>query len=159
MIPSIPVRLTLPYILCFALGLLVAKAYSAAFASGRARVSIEDPLDRRVIDEIDPTISLSPGQLQAKKDEATAMLLWFEGSLKVHEAEFEAHLIEVKYNKLTLQRLRDVTGAIAGVRILEAEMQVDKDAVFTRQLETMIEMAKADVEAARARLRYLEEEH
>lgn len=157
MIPSITVRKMLPPLLCFVLGLLTAKAYTAAFASGRSRVAIEDPLDRRAIDEIEPTISLSPGQLQSKREEAAAMVKWFEGSLKVHEAELEAHLIELKFNKLTLERMRDVSGSIAGVRILEAEMQIDKDVVLTRQLQTMIEMAKADVEAARARLRFIDE--
>jgi hypothetical protein len=155
MIQSIIPPTSRPCALSSILILLVTSAQTAAFASRHSRVSIDEPQDRRTVDETEPTDSLSAEQLRAKKDEAAAMVKWFEGSLRVHEAELEAHLIEVKYNKLNVENLRNVSGSIAGVRIEEAELQVAKDAVFTRQLETEIEMAKADLEAARARMRYL----
>lgn|GEM_PF-1525083 len=134
------------------------KPATAKMADMPATIDVEDPVDRRAFEVPSPAESpdLSPSWRAAKKAEARAMLRWFEAKLAMVKFEVEKQAIEHKFNEANYARLRSIPGAVAGISLLEAEKRTELDDLITKQLQTMKEMAEADVAAARARLESVE---
>jgi len=143
-------------------------ALAAALTAGRvlpdllaempATIDVEDPVDRRAFEapSLTESANLPPSWRAAKKAEARAMLRWFEAKLAMVKLEVEKQAIEHKFNEANYARLRSIPGAVAGISLLEAEKRTELDDLITKQLQTMKEMAEADVAAARARLESVE---
>ena len=120
-----------------------------------ATVDLEDPVDRRSID-VDPSRIAQDRYHAAKKAEAAAMVRWFEARLRLIKFEAGKQAIEHKFNQDNYDRLLQVGGSIAEIKLLEARKQTQLDDLISAQLKAMTEMAEADVSAARARLESLD---
>ena len=130
---------------------------SVARAENSLPIDHNEPIDRRLIDTT-RTTALSPQELKAKRAEAAAMIRWFEAKQRIYKSELAQHLIEIRFNKQTLDRLHSITGSIPEVRLLEAMKRVEMDAFDTEQLQAYVDMSAADIAAAKARLQFLSEE-
>lgn len=86
------------------------------------------------------------------------MLRWFKAKMRVYETELKQHAIEAEFNKQILERLKGIAGAIPEKNILELEKKIAVDALDTEQLQAYVEMAKADIDAASARVEFLKGE-
>jgi len=115
-----------------------------------------DPLDRRVLDTSTAT-GLSNHELAAKKTEAAAMVRWFEAKLRVVQGDLNRQIIESKFNIEYLARLEGVTGSVPEIRVVEMRKEIALDKEETSQLLGYIQMAEADVAAAKARLEFLQD--
>ncbi len=118
-----------------------------------------EPVDRRVIQMATcASERMSAEQLAAKRLEAAAMVRWFKAKLRVYESELKQHVIEAEYNKRIFDRLKGIAGAVPEKNILEFEKKVAVDVADTEQLQAYIDMAKADIDAASARVEFLKGE-
>ena len=115
-----------------------------------------DPLDRRVLDTTTAT-GLSNHELAAKRNEAAAMVRWFEAKLRVVQGDLNRQIIESKFNIEYLARLEGITGSVPEVRVVEMRKEIALDKEKTSQLLGYIQMAEADVAAAKARLEFLQD--
>ncbi|MEY4632441.1 MAG: hypothetical protein RIQ81_2561 [Pseudomonadota bacterium] len=134
----------------FAAGLTVFQIASSSLAQPPGSTEVDDPVDRRLID-FDTVSEASDGYLAAKKAEAGAMVRWFEARLRLARIDAAKHVVEHRYNQEIYTRLQGVSGAISGARLLEARKQTELDDFIAQQLAVAVEMAEADLAAARAR--------
>lgn len=114
-----------------------------------------DPLDRRVLDTT-TVVNLSENELFAKKNEAAAMVRWFEAKLRVVQGDLNRQVIEAKFNIEYLERLEGSAGSVPEMRIMEMHKEIALDKEEASQLRGYIEMAEADIAAAKARLQFLQ---
>ena len=114
-----------------------------------------DPLDRRVLDTT-TVVGLSEQELSAKKNEAAAMVRWFEAKLRAVQGDLNRQIIESKFNIEYLERLEVSAGSIPEMRIKEIRKEIALDREETSQLLAYIQMAEADIAAAKARLQFLQ---
>lgn len=125
-------------------------------ADNSIAIDHNEPVDRRVIAV--PSCAgdqMGAARLAAKRNEAASMVRWFAGKKRVYEAELKQHLVEAAYNKTMLEKLKSISGSVPEKHILELEKRVAVDVFDTEQLEAYIEMAKADIDASKARLEFL----
>lgn len=114
-----------------------------------------DPLDRRVLDTT-TVVGLSEHELSAKKNEAAAMVRWFEAKLRVVQGDLNRQMIESKFNIEYLTRLEGITGSVPEIRVVELHKEIALDKEEASQLRGYFEMAEADIAAAKARLQFLQ---
>jgi len=114
-----------------------------------------DPLDRRVLDTT-TVVGLSEHELSAKKNEAAAMVRWFEAKLRVVQGDLNRQMIESKFNIEYLTRLEGITGSVPEIRVVELHKEIALDKEEASQLLGYFEMAEADIAAAKARLQFLQ---
>jgi hypothetical protein len=114
-----------------------------------------DPLDRRVLDTT-TVVGLSEQELSAKKNEAAAMVRWFEAKLRVVQGDLNRQMIESKFNNEYLARLEGITGSVPEIRVVELRKEIALDKEEASQLRGYFEMAEADIAAAKARLQFLQ---
>ncbi len=130
---------------------------SVARAANSLPIDHNEPIDRRIIDTT-RRATLSPQELNAKRAEAAAMIRWFEAKQRIYKSELAQHLIEIRFNKQTLDRLQSLSGSFPEVRLLEAMKLVEMDVFDTEQLQAYVDMSAADIAAAKARLQFLSDE-
>jgi hypothetical protein len=116
---------------------------------------LSDPLDRRVLDTT-TVVGLSEQELSAKKNEAAAMVRWFEAKLRVVQGDLNRQMIESKFNNEYLARLEGITGSVPEIRVVELRKEIALDKEEASQLRGYFEMAEADIAAAKARLQFLQ---
>jgi len=134
-------------------------SFGPVTADNSLPIDHNEPMDRRVIQLVTcASERMSAEQLAAKRLEAASMLRWFKAKMRVYETELKQHAIEAEFNKQILERLKGIAGAIPEKNILELEKKIAVDALDTEQLQAYVEMAKADIDAASARVEFLKGE-
>ena len=142
-------------VLMAAIGLfLISVIASNAQAENSLPIDHNEPVDRRVIERTALT-GLDQRELKAKRAEASAMVMWFEAKQRIYKSELAQHLVEMRFNKLNLDRLNVSGGSVAEIKLFEAQKRVDMDVFETEQLQAYVEMSAADIVAAKARLEFL----
>ena len=142
-------------VLTAVIGLFLLPAFaSKAQAENSLPIDHNEPVDRRIIERTTLT-GLDHRELRAKRGEAAAMVRWFEAKQRIYKSELAQHLIEMRFNKLNLERLHSVSGSVAEIKLLEAQKQVEMDAFDTEQLQAYLDMSAADIVAAKSRLEFL----
>jgi hypothetical protein len=127
---------------------------SNAFAENNLPIDHNEPVDRRIIERTALT-GLDQRELKAKRAEAAAMVSWFEAKQRIYKSELAQHLIEMRFNKMNLERLNIAGGSVAEIRLLEVQKRVEMDVFDTEQLQAYVDMSAADIVAAKARLEFL----
>ncbi len=133
---------------------LIPGVASNAFAENNLPIDHNEPVDRRIIERTALT-GLDQRELKAKRAEAAAMVRWFEAKQRIYKSELAQHLIEMRFNKMNLDRLNVAGGSVAEIRILEVQKRVEMDVFETEQLQAYIDMSSEDILAAKARLEFL----
>jgi len=142
-------------VLMAAIGLvLIPGVASNAFAENNLPIDHNEPVDRRIIERTALT-GLDQRELKAKRAEAAAMVRWFEAKQRIYKSELAQHLIEMRFNKMNLDRLNVAGGSVAEIRLLEVQKRVEMDVFDTEQLQAYIDMSSEDILAAKARLEFL----
>ena len=142
-------------VLMAAIGLvLIPGVASNAYAENNLPIDHNEPVDRRIIERTALT-GLDQRELKAKRAEAAAMVRWFEAKQRIYKSELAQHLIEMRFNKMNLDRLNVAGGSVAEIRILEVQKRVEMDVFETEQLQAYIDMSSEDILAAKARLEFL----
>jgi len=142
-------------VLTAAIGLvLIPGVASNAFAENNLPIDHNEPVDRRIIERTALT-GLDQRELKAKRAEAAAMVRWFEAKQRIYKSELAQHLIEMRFNKMNLDRLNVAGGSVAEIRLLEVQKRVEMDVFDTEQLQAYIDMSSEDILAAKARLEFL----
>lgn len=127
---------------------------SKAQAENSLPIDHNEPVDRRIVERTALT-GLDQRELKAKRAEASAMVRWFEAKQRIYKSELAQHLVEMRFNKMNLDRLNIAGGSVAEIRLLEAQKRVEMDVFDTEQLQAYVDMAAEDILAARARLEFL----
>ena len=133
---------------------LIPGVASNAFAENNLPIDHNEPVDRRIIERTALT-GLDQRELKAKRAEAAAMVRWFEAKQRIYKSELAQHLIEMRFNKMNLDRLNVAGGSVAEIRLLEVQKRVEMDVFDTEQLQAYIDMSSEDILAAKARLEFL----
>lgn len=142
-------------VLMAAIGLfLISGVASNAHAENSLPIDHNEPVDRRIIERTALT-GLDQRELKAKRAEAAAMVRWFEAKQRIYKSELAQHLIEMRFNKMNLDRLNVAGGSVAEIRLLEVQKRVEMDVFDTEQLQAYVDMAAEDILAAKARLEFL----
>ena len=142
-------------VLMAAIGLvLIPGVASNAYAENNLPIDHNEPVDRRIIERTALT-GLDQRELKAKRAEAAAMVRWFEAKQRIYKSELAQHLIEMRFNKMNLDRLNVAGGSVAEIRLLEVQKRVEMDVFDTEQLQAYIDMSSEDILAAKARLEFL----
>ena len=142
-------------VLMAAIGLvLIPGVASNTYAENNLPIDHNEPVDRRIIERTALT-GLDQRELKAKRAEAAAMVRWFEAKQRIYKSELAQHLIEMRFNKMNLDRLNVAGGSVAEIRILEVQKRVEMDVFETEQLQAYIDMSSEDILAAKARLEFL----
>lgn len=128
---------------------------SSSRAQPPAPFDFGESSERRVI-EMDPAAMVYDDYVLSKKAEAAAMVRWFESRLRMARIEVTKHAVEHKFNQELYTRLEATGGSISEIRLLEAQKQTVLDDFISDQLAVSVEMAEADLAAARARLQALD---
>ncbi len=127
---------------------------SNSLADNSLPIDHNEPVDRRIIERTALT-GLDQRELKAKRAEAAAMVRWFEAKQRIYKSELAQHLIEMRFNKMNLDRLNVAGGSVAEIRLLEVQKRVEMDVFDTEQLQAYIDMSSEDILAAKARLEFL----
>lgn len=127
---------------------------SNVLADNSLPIDHNEPVDRRIIERTALT-GLDQRELKAKRAEASAMVSWFEAKQRIYKSELAQHLIEMRFNKMNLERLNVAGGSVAEIRLLEVQKRVEMDVFDTEQLQAYVDMSAADIVAAKARLEFL----
>ena len=125
-----------------------------AQAENSLTIDHNEPVDRRIIERTALT-GLDQRELKAKRAEASAMVRWFEAKQRIYKSELTQHLVEMRFNKLVLERMSSASGAVPEIKLFEAQKRVDMDIFDTEQLQAYVDMSAADIVAAKARLEFL----
>ena len=142
-------------VLMAAIGLFLIPGFASnAYAENNLPIDHNEPVDRRTIERTALT-GLDQRELKAKRTEAAAMVRWFEAKQRIYKSELAQHLIEMRFNKMNLERLNAAGGSVAEIRLLEVQKRVEMDVFDTEQLQAYIDMSAADLVAAKARLEFL----
>jgi len=143
------------FLLILATGLFFTSGVATtANAENSLPIDHNEPVDRRIIERTALT-GLDQRELKAKRAEAAAMVSWFEAKQRIYKSELAQHLIEMRFNKMNLERLNVAGGSVAEIRLLEAQKRVEMDVFDTEQLQAYVDMSAADLLAAKARLEFL----
>lgn len=142
-------------VLMAAIGLFLIPGFASnAYAENNLPIDHNEPVDRRIIERNSLT-GLDQRELKAKRAEAAAMVRWFEAKQRIYKSELAQHLIEMRFNKMNLERLNVAGGSVAEIRLLEVQKRVEMDVFDTEQLQAYVDMAAEDILAAKARLEFL----
>ena len=142
-------------VLMAAIGLVLSPGVASnTYAENNLPIDHNEPVDRRIIERTALT-GLDQRELKAKRAEAAAMVRWFEAKQRIYKSELAQHLIEMRFNKMNLDRLTVAGGSVAEIRLLEVQKRVEMDVFDTEQLQAYIDMSSEDILAAKARLEFL----